>query len=79
MRYIKYLFVFSFLLLISFSVKAVDIPAEDDILVSDWGSSLVLDTDQTIKIVNIIHNGEDEIINYTTTSFFGGRRHFYLK
>ena len=59
MKYIKYLFVFTLLFLVSFGVKAVDIPEADITYTNDWENTLTIDTNKTIKLVNITHANVD--------------------
>lgn len=59
MKYIKFLFVFTLLFLVSFGVKAVDIPEADITYTNDWENTLTIDTNKTIKLVNITHANVD--------------------
>ena len=59
MKYIKSLLVFTLLFLVSFGVKALDIPEADVTYTNDWENTLTIDTNITIKLVNIIHDNVD--------------------
>ena len=56
MKYIKYLFVLVCVLSITISVKAFDIPEADVTYTVDWDSTLIINEDKTVKIINMIHD-----------------------
>ena len=56
MKYIKYLFALIWVLSITISVKALNIPEADVTYTADWDNTLIINEDKTVKIINMIHD-----------------------